>query len=340
TPPAPLLTFPAASQVLKDTITVLGSAADARFKEYRLEYRPSGSANWTLLRQSSSPVLIGALAGWNTRLLADGNYDLRLSVADTIGLSSSVAVTVTIDNVFPSADVTVPVLVREAEGGNVYTNTGDTHLYFPPHAFAQDAVVSVQSTPADSVPANLAAGLARVIPGWDVAWAAPLLKSARLDVGLSGFTGDMSTLAIYYDGGAGWSRLGGTIDPTARRLQLAVTQPGRYAVFGGTVSGAGEKTLGNLAFTPRVFSPSGTFADRNVGISFALGSPAPVTIRVYSMSGRMIREVASGQPMNAGQNMVKWDGRDHDGGIVTDGMYLVSVEALGQLQKKPLAVVK
>jgi ligand-binding sensor domain-containing protein len=341
TPPAPQLTFPASRQVVKDSIAILGFAADSRFKEYRIELRPAGASIWTLLKQSSSPVLSGVLAGWNTARQADGDYDLRLTVADTIGLSSSSSVTVTVDNQFPSASLTVPVLVREAQGGDVYTNSADTHLYFPPHAFAQDAIVSLAAMPPDSVPATLPSGAARVLDGYALSWAAPLVHAARLDVNVQHVSAPLNHLAIYYSAdGGGWERLGGTLEESTHELSLTVTRPGRYAIYSesGAVSGAG--TLSALGFTPRVFSPSGHFADTRVGISFSLGRPAAVTVLVYSMSGRLVRDVARGRMMNAGQNMIQWDGRDRDGGIVNDGMYLVSVEALGQIEKKPLAVVK
>jgi hypothetical protein len=341
TPPAPQLTYPASRQVVKDSIAILGTAADNRFKEYRIELRPSGAANWALLKQSSTQVPNGVLSGWNTALQPDGDFDVRLTVADTIGLSSTSAVTVTIDNHFPSANVTVPVLVREAQGGDVYTNNADTHLYFPPHAFAQDAIVSLTATSPDSVPGTLPSGATRVLDGYDLSWAAPLQHPARLDVGVGSVSSPLNRLAIYFSaGGGGWERLGGTLEESTHRLSLPVTRPGRFAIYSesGEVSGANK--LSALGFTPRVFSPSGHFADTQVGISFSLGRPASVNVSVYSMSGRLVRDVARGRLMNAGQNMVQWDGRDRDGGIVNDGMYLVSVEALGQIEKKPLAVVK
>ena len=69
-------------------------------------------------------------------------------------------------------------------------------------------------------------------------------------------------------------------------------------------------------------------------------SPAPVTVKVFSRSGRLIREVVAGQELGAGANLIAWDGTDRNGGYVADGMYFVTVEALGQTQTKGLAVVK
>jgi flagellar hook assembly protein FlgD len=80
--------------------------------------------------------------------------------------------------------------------------------------------------------------------------------------------------------------------------------------------------------------------DQEVGISFTLGRAAPATVRVYARSGRLIRDVIVGAPMAAGANLVRWDGKDRNGDDVVDGIYLVTVEALGHTQTKPLAVVR
>ena len=44
--------------------------------------------------------------------------------------------------------------------------------------------------------------------------------------------------------------------------------------------------------------------------------------------------------MPPGANLAHWDGRDREGSIVTDGLYLVTVEALGQTRTSTLAVVR
>jgi hypothetical protein len=44
--------------------------------------------------------------------------------------------------------------------------------------------------------------------------------------------------------------------------------------------------------------------------------------------------------MNAGANLVHWDGCDFQANLVQDGVYLVVVEALGKKEVKTLAVVR
>jgi hypothetical protein len=290
------------------------------------------------------PVSDGILAYWDTAGVADGEYDLRVAVTDSLGLVGTTQTRVIVDDHAPFADETAPAKVPAAIGGDIYTTNSELHLYFPPHAFREDAVVTIVPTAADSVPQTLPSGAVRVLPGYSISWSgAALSKQATLEFSLAGV--DMAsvagTLALYgLAGGAAWQRLGGTVDRSASRISLVVTQPGRYALFAESGVFIGGGALSALSFTPRVFSPTGAFADREVGIGFTLGRPAPVTVRVYARNGRLIRDVVLDAPLGAGANLVRWDGRSREGGFVTDGVYLVTVEALGHTETKPLAVVK
>jgi len=89
-------------------------------------------------------------------------------------------------------------------------------------------------------------------------------------------------------------------------------------------------SAGTLLFAP---------ARTDVPPAFLLKWGTPGT-GVYSRSGRLVREVVSGQSMNAGSNLVRWDGRDRNGGFATDGLYQVTVKALGRTERKTLAIVK
>jgi len=347
TPPSPQITSPAFAQAVRGVARIIGTAVDARFKSFRVDARPTGLASWnppdaTLLSQSSSPVTNDTLAQWDTTALPDGNYDLRLAVTDSLGLVGVALVTAVVDNHAPYVDVTSPARVPAASGGEVFTTNGGAHLYFAPHSFVGDAVVTIGQLDSTSVPDRLPSGALGARNGYHISWSGVTLeKQARLDLSYRGGELPSGTPAVFVSGdGMAWRRLGGTWEKDERRLTLAISEPGRYAIFTESGDVAGESRLSEIAFTPRVFSPSGTFADRQVGISFTLGRPAPVSVRVYSRSGRLIREIADAEPMNAGANMIRWDGRDRNGGIVTDGLYLVTVEALGQTERKALAVVR
>ncbi len=60
--------------------------------------------------------------------------------------------------------------------------------------------------------------------------------------------------------------------------------------------------------------------------TYILSRPAEVAIRIYTVSGRLIR-ILEGLPGRAGYNQVRWDGRDADGHLLANGVYLYTVTA-------------
>jgi ligand-binding sensor domain-containing protein len=363
TTPLCAIRSPMPDQAVRDSVVIRGTAADLRFKEYRVELYSSSGVLLDTLLESSSPVTDGVLGGWNTLPLPDGNYELRLSVMDTLGLTGTALVRVVVDNQAPWADETAPAMISVTSGGDIYTTDGEVHVYFPPHAFARETEVDIVALSDTDAPDTLANGARRLLAGYEVSWGAAVLdKPATLEMSYGGAEplpadspmGNSSLQAtdgqappaeglpvIYVlDADSIWSRLGGTADPSATRISAPLTRPGRYAVFteGQGVPGAG--TLSALQVTPRAFSPRGAFATEEAAISFTLGRPAPVTVKIYNRAGRLVREVAAGQHMNTGANLVRWDGRDSAANLVQDGVYLVVVEALGKKQTRTVAVVR
>jgi hypothetical protein len=350
-PPSPVLIYPTFGSVLRDSMTVIGTAADSRFDSYRVEVRPAAATTWdppvaTLLRASSQPVTAGVLADWSTLSFPDGLYELRLSVTDTLGLTGAALVQVTLDNTWPHVEQTAPVLVTTSAGGDVYSSTGDLHLYFPPRAFSRDATVSIRTLDSSELPDTLAGGTVLAGGGYEFAWGeVSLAKPATLSLALaalgkSAHPSDPDRRLAFYvsDAGSEWQRLGGTEDDSSGSLAVPISAPGRYAAYEDAGGAPGEAGISSM--TPRVFSPTGGFADSQVSIGFSLGRSGPVSVRIYNRAGRLVREVLSEVPLCAGANLVRWDGQDRDGHLVEDGIYLVSIEAQGKKQVKTLAVVR
>ena len=345
TPPLPIIRFPGQGTAVRGLVTIRGVATDSRFRSYRVDVRSVSASSWdpafaSVLVQSAASVGDGPIAVWDTSPLADGLYDLRVAVADSLGLVGSAQVAVIVDNHFPFVEETAPAVVTAASGGDLYTTNNELHLYFPPHAFEQDAVVMIEPAAEGSAPDSLPSGEVRVLPAYDVSWgAAALRKSFTLEFSTAGISPAAGTLALYISSNGGpWRRLGGTLEKG--RVSLAVRESGRYALFAEITPTEGPATLSALSFTPRVFSVGGAYANDHVAIGFSLGRSAPVTVRIYNRAGRLMREVLSGQVMGAGANLVRWDGRDREGGYATDGLYLVTVEALGETKRSTLAIVK
>lgn len=346
-PPVPIIAEPAFGQPVRGAVEVRGTAADPRFASYTLEARSSGPSSsdpppGIPIAEGSAPVSGGRLGTWKTDSLPDGPYDLRLAVTDSLGLTGVAQSTVIVDNQFPFADVTAPARIVATTGGDIYTTNSEVHLYFPPGAFSADALVIVGPNASGSVPDSLPSGATRVCDGFEISWgAAALSKPARLELAL-GDAIPSGTHAVYTSGdGMSWQRLGGTRENEGRRIAVPISAGGRFAVFSDAAGTDGiAATLSAISFTPRVFSPTGTFADRQVSIGFTLGRSAAVTVRVFNRAGWLVKDVAVGQTFGHGTNLVRWDGTDRDGAIVPDGLYLVTVEALGEVERRPLAVVR
>ena len=341
TPPLPSLVFPGANAAVRDSGAIRGTAADARFAYYRLEYRRRGAAGWTTLADTTRmPVTDGVVGGWKTRGLPDGKYELRLSVADTLGLTGAAIVPVSVDNQFPYVAQTSPALVTAAAGGDVYTDDAAAHLYLPPHGLSRDTIVTVTALDSVAVPASLPDGAVRVSAGYELGWGTvALVKAATLEMALPA----EGAVVVYTEGADSvWHRVGGTVDASTKRITVPVSEPGRYALYreGGAPAPLGVARLSGITLTPRVFSPRGTFAATSLAIGFSLGRAGAVTVKVYNRAGRLVREVATGLSLGAGTNVVRWDGRDEDGRAAEDGAYLVTIGAFGETQTRALAVVR
>ena len=74
----------------------------------------------------------------------DGHYEIRLRVLDNLGLSGQDVIRVLVDNEAPFAEVTAPVTITAAPGGEGFSTLGDLRLYFPPRGFVRVAVMGIR----------------------------------------------------------------------------------------------------------------------------------------------------------------------------------------------------
>jgi len=74
-------------------------------------------------------------------------------------------------------------------------------------------------------------------------------------------------------------------------------------------------------------------------VRFNLPKAANVSLRVYSMSGALVRTLCNGQ-MPAGANTVKWNLQDNAGRSVGNGLYLYELKAGSQVAHRKVSVLK
>jgi len=73
---------------------------------------------------------------------------------------------------------------------------------------------------------------------------------------------------------------------------------------------------------PNPFNPTTT-------IAFDLPAAAPVSLRIFDASGRLVRALLTESPSVAGRNEATWDGRDGTGRQVASGLYLYRLQTPG-----------
>lgn len=76
------ITAPASGDILQGLVNITGtSAADGFFaSELAFAYASDPASNWFIIYNTDQPVTDGLLAAWDTNLVTDGEYDLRLRV--------------------------------------------------------------------------------------------------------------------------------------------------------------------------------------------------------------------------------------------------------------------
>jgi len=84
---------------------------------------------------------------------------------------------------------------------------------------------------------------------------------------------------------------------------------------------------------PNPFNPTTT-------ISFVLGAPGPVRVRVYDVSGRLVRSLVEETEMSAGSHEAVWNGLDLSGRAAAAGVYFYNLETDGYNRTKRMTLVK
>jgi hypothetical protein len=81
-PDSAQITAPTEGQALSGLVTISGSANHPEFARYELAYGPDPNPNdvWQPFAEGNQPVDNGTLGTWNTSVIADGQYALRLRV--------------------------------------------------------------------------------------------------------------------------------------------------------------------------------------------------------------------------------------------------------------------
>lgn len=89
-----------------------------------------------------------------------------------------------------------------------------------------------------------------------------------------------------------------------------------------------DRLLADLQVEPRKFTPNGDGVNERVRFAFnllQLTNEAPLKVRLFDLSGRLLKVVHDGGQESGKLNFF-WDGRDESGALVAPGIYLYRIE--------------
>jgi hypothetical protein len=351
TPPSPILTSPFHDAVARGELEIRGTTVAPRFRFFELAHRRFGSSfadsAWKTsdLTLTMSPARAGedtVLGVLDTRSLADGEHELRLSVTNSLNLVGASRVLFRVDNHAPWDSVTSPAQIPRA-GGDVYTLDGAAHVYFPTGTFPDGARVFLDpSPPGDLFPAP--AGTRLLDPGFAVAWGEAALDSRKvplMDFQVADSLDGLPIAVWRFGSDETWSRVGGSVDTRAGRVSFPLPGPETYALFEENVPVDTTVPLASIRLTPRVLDLRDVMSSaRRMAIAFRLGRASEIAARVYNRAGRLVRNLADGVFMSSGENVLFWDGRNGDGELVREGLYVITIEANGERISQAAAVTE
>ena len=82
-----MITAPEPGEVVRGTVELIGTANVQNFGFYKYEIAPLGTQNWATISAARVPHKNEELGEWNTLLLTNGEYFLRLVITNNVGVS-------------------------------------------------------------------------------------------------------------------------------------------------------------------------------------------------------------------------------------------------------------
>ena len=84
---------------------------------------------------------------------------------------------------------------------------------------------------------------------------------------------------------------------------------------------------------PNPFNPRTT-------IRYSVAGPSPVFLRIFDLSGALVRNLINGKTQGPGWFSVDWDGRDQKGRAVSSGVYLYRFETGDYTETRRLTLIR
>ena len=164
------------------------------------------------------------------------------------------------------------------------------------------------------------------------------------DMSLAVSIGGGQTWSVAYNTGSGYVTGDGSFDftdglkITQFKVPPGVTWTSESGVFPNLPSSVRDETLPMHA--PRLLQNHPNPFNPQTTISFNLPKETTAHLRVYDLSGRLVRTLLNDEMVQQGRNEVVWNGRDDFGRQVVSGIYFYRLEAAGYTETKRMTLVK
>ena len=348
TSPTTVINHPKVDDYICGIVEVKGSAFDNSpindFKNYRLEYAKGDSIalirdfDWIYIKSDTLPAINNTLAFWNTDTL-NGSYFLKLYAEDYLDHSSNFNVHV---NVVETMEETYSNL-----GASIESSQDRISLYIPPGALETNTTIHFS-------PLNVSGALKIPdSPGSEIIYSSLaynigpesllLYKPAKLTFKYT--NSDISNLdenklsLAYIDTAKNIKLIGGVVNTQFNSIQTTIKKLGIYILVEDNIIKHGQHTISDINCQPRIFSPRGTGFARSTTISFKLNTDSRISIKIYNLTGRLVRNLLKNKPMRVGNNPVDWDGRDYNGQICPSDLYIVTIESPKEVKTKTVMIL-
>ncbi len=164
-----------------------------------------------------------------------------------------------------------------------------------------------------------------------------LKRPTTLAISIPAAKASQDTLAIFRQTeDRSWVHIGGTLTAHEETLTIStsITEFGIYAVRHVSLPARTAPQEPFMKIQPRVINPN--TPDVGFGakarISFTLEQPSTVTVKVYDLGGRLVRNLVESRTLFPGANVVEWNGRDRDGKPCSSGLYIVLLQTDGKAE--------
>lgn len=353
-PPDAELYLPLKGEHFAKKIEIIGKATtpeNNNFFKYEIDYSKKDTMKWLnrgiqyLRSNRIESKESDTLAIWNVSILPDdyAHYTLRLTAEDKFGTKDSAKTDVIVDKL--AADISVG-----ADGGYATSSYGEKRIsiFFPPKNFHNNITVAITTmdwSQSDSVvfgvtPTSICIGYQIIVKDGELS---ELTKPGILTIAdplLGIIRGVSPNWAIYYQAIGNkdvWERVLRFPQTPKNEFSAPFYGFGKYVVR-DTLLNFSQLSVHEFRCQPRVFSTKDNNMSNNTTITFRWDGKEAVSIKIYNIAGRLIRNLTTNTVFFPGANSISWDGSDDRGDKCVSGIYIVCAQVNGAKKLETIAI--